>query len=278
VPLRLLTLALCATAVLCIAAPASAHHSISASAALTLEPPRAGCKLVELRTKSRCDGSQVVRVDWSWGPCAEPDRGGATVHFWTPRPGGGKPVELEAREPEGMSGALRVRFDAGVRVFATVTAVCDSDGDGDTIPPHTATAESPATPEAYIPPRLTRVQALTNSFCGLNVPNRWLTTVLQARQPSGVDFSLTFDDSSLLGVRRFSRAGRAKTILYARGAGLKFHARARSSVPGPTAPIPTGAGMRWVPRKGGTLKVWAVIGGYKTNVLAFRVVPPRCRF
>src|SRR4051812_49220986 len=100
-PLRLLTGALCATAALCMAAPASAHHSISASAALALEPPPAGCKLAENSTKTRCKGSQVVAVTWSWGPCADPDSGGATVHFWTPRSGGGSPIELEAREPEG---------------------------------------------------------------------------------------------------------------------------------------------------------------------------------
>jgi hypothetical protein len=162
-----------------------------------------------------------------------------------------------------------------VRVFATVTAFCDTNGDGDTVPPHTARADSPATAEAYIPPRLTKVEAVTNSFCGFDVPNRWLTTVLQARQTSGVDFHLTFDDSSLLGVRRFSKAGRAKTVLFWRGAGLHGHGAARSFVPGPTAPIPTEAGVRWAPRKRGTLRVWAKIGGYRTNALAFRVVPAR---
>jgi hypothetical protein len=92
-----------------------------------------------------------------------------------------------------------------------------------------------------------------------------------------VDFTLTFNDTSLLGARRFSKAGRRKTVLYARGAGLNFHAPARSSVPGPVGPISTGAGMRLTPRKRGRVRVWARIGGYKTNVLAFRVLPPhRC--
>ena len=38
-----------------------------------------------------------------------------------------------------------------------------------------------------------------------------------------------------------------------------------------------GALGTWVnPRRGGTLRIWATIGGHKTNTLRIRVLPKRC--
>jgi hypothetical protein len=260
------------------AGPAAAHHqgTASATASLSLDPPRPGCKMVERRTRTHCDGSRVVRVTWSVGCGARPF---VTVHHWSPRPGGGAPIKLESVElyDEQSSGVTATRFEAGVKVFATVEVDCFFEDPNGTIPEHSATATSAPTAEAYIPPRLNSVEAVSNSFCGLDVPIRWLDTVLQAGQTSNGDFHMTFDDSSLLGVGRFSRAARRRTVLFARGAGLRVKARARPWVPGATERIRTEAGIRWTPRKAGTLRVWAEIGGHRTNVLAFRVVKARCR-
>ena len=273
---------LCLTALVAVVAglltagPAAAHHSASATASLTLDPPRAGCKMAEDKTRTRCNGSRVVRVSWSV-ECGA--RAFVTVRYWSPRPGGGAPIALQDEEilDEASSGVTATRFEAGGRVFATVVLDCYYEGDGDTIPEHSAKATSAATTEAYIPPRLDSVEAISNSFCGFNVPNGWLDSVLQARETSNVDFHMTFLDRSLLGARRYSKAGRNRTVLFARGAGLRVRAPARPWLPGADGPQRTEAGIRWTPRKAGTLRVWAEVGGHRTNTLAFRVVRARCR-
>lgn len=259
------------------AAPAGAHHSgsTSANASLTMDPQSPNCKLVERTYRSKCKGSQVARVTWSVD-CINPDPI-VEVRFWTPRPGK-SPVILDTREADTHGGVTAVRFEAGTRVFATVKVYCDFPGDGDTIDDHRVTAESPPTAEGFIPPRLVRVESVTNSFCGINPTNRQLRFGLQARETSDWDFTLIFNEDSLLGRSRDSRAGRKATRLRARGAGVNYNDLAAPWVSGATGRIPTQAGMTMVPRKAGKMKVWAVIGGAKTNVLTLRVLPKRCRF
>jgi hypothetical protein len=277
-PAHRLTAVLAATlsvAALIAAAPAGAHHSASAAASLGLDPPQAGCKLSESSYRSKCRGSRVVRVTWSVG-CAYPDPI-VEVRFWTPRPGK-SPIVMETEEGSAASGVTVKRFEAGTKVFATVRVYCDFEGDGDTIDAHRITAESAPTAEAFIPPRLVLVESVTNSFCGIVPTNRQARYGLQAGETSGFDFTLIFNEDSLLGTDARSRAGLRRTLLHARGAGLNGKAPARPWLPGATGPVPTQAGVRLVPRRGGKLRVWAVIGGAKTNVLTLRVLPRRCRF
>jgi hypothetical protein len=185
---------------------------------------------------------------------------------------------METSEESVHSGVTAKRFEAGTRVFATVKVYCDFDGDGNTIEAHRVEAESPRTAEAFIPPRLVKVESVKNSFCGF-LPSRMQARYgLQARETSGWDFSLIFNDDSLLGVSRFSHAGRLRTRLRARGAGVNHNDIAAPWIPGASGRIPTAAGTILVPRRAGPLRVWAVIGGAKTNVLTLRVLPSRCRF
>lgn len=272
-PVRLLT----AAAVLCwallAAASASASHTASATASLAMDPASPNCKLVENTYRSRCRGSRVVRVTWSVS-CSYPD---PIVHvqFWNPRPGK-RPVEMMMEEYSGESSGVTVRrIGAGTRVFATVRVFCDDPGDGDTVDAHRVEVDSPPTSEAFIPPRLVGVSNVKNSFCGFIPTLRQQRYGLQARQTSGWDFSLIFDDDSLLGVRRSSDAGRRRTILHARGTGINWHAVAAPWIPTATQRHPTAAGMILVPRKPGSLRIWAVIGGEKTNVLTLSVEPRR---
>ena len=272
-PLRLLTAAAVLCCVLVAAAPASAGHSASATASLAMDPAAPNCRLVERTYRSRCRGSRVVRVTWSVS-CGYPD---PVVHvqFWNPRPGK-RPVEMMMEEYSGESSGVTVRrIGAGTRVFATVRVFCDDPGDGDTIEAHRVEAESPPTSEAFIPPRLTRVTSVRNSFCGFIPSLRQQRYGLQARQTSGWDFSLIFDDDSLLGMSRSTRAGRVKTRLRSKGAGTNRNDIAAPWIPGASGRIPTAAGTILVPRRPGPLKVWAVIGGAKTNVLTLRVLPRR---
>jgi hypothetical protein len=238
-----------------------------------MDPANPSCKLVESTYRSRCRGSRVVRVTWSVS-CGYPDPI-VNVRFWNPRPGK-RPVEMMTEEYSGESSGVTVkRIGAGTRVFATVRVFCDDPGDGDTIEAHRVEAESAPSSEAFIPPRLTRVTSVRNSFCGFLPSLTQQRYGLQARQTSGWDFSLIFDDDSLLGVSRSTHAGRAKTRLRSKGAGTNRDDIAAPWVPGATGRIPTAAGTILVPRRPGPLKVWAVIGGAKTNVLTLRVLPRR---
>jgi hypothetical protein len=272
-PLRLTAAAVSLCCLLAAAAPAAAHHAASATASLVMDPASTSCKLVERSYKSKCRGSRMVRVTWSVS-CGYPDPI-VNVRFWNPRPGK-SPVEMVTEEYSGeLSGVTVKRIGAGTRVFATVKVFCDNPGDGDTVEAHRAEAESAPTETAFIPPRLVRVTSVKNSFCGFIPSLTQQRYGLQARQTSGWDFTLLFDDDSLLGGNRHTRASRVKTRLRSKGAGINYNDIAAPWVPGPTGRIPTAAGTTLVPRRAGSLKVWAVIGGAKTNVLTLRVVPPR---
>jgi hypothetical protein len=238
-----------------------------------MDPASPSCKLVETSYRSKCRGSRVVRVTWS-ATCAYPDPV-INVNFWNPRPGK-SPVAMMSEEYSGeLSGVTVKRIGAGTRVFATVHVFCDHPGDGDTIDAHRAEADSPPTETAFIPPRLVSVYSVRNSMCGFMATERQLRYALQARQTSGWSFDLRFDDDSLLGVSRYKHAGRLKTRLRSKGAGINYNDIAAPWVPGATGRIPTAAGTILVPRRAGPLKVWAVIGGAKTNVLTLRVLPRR---
>jgi hypothetical protein len=198
-----------------------------------------------------------------------------TIHYWSPRPDGTGSLALRQVRPSSdkSSGVSVVRFRAGVRVFATVEVDCFVAGDGQTTQDHTASAVSKPTQTVFIAPRLVSVEAVRNSFCGVNVPIRLTDSLLQARRRSAADYHTVFNGPSLVGAPKLSSAGRARTILRARGAGLRIRRRARAYVPGATGRIHTEAGIVWRPRKRGWLRVWAVIGGFRTNALAFRVLP-----
>ena len=257
------------------AASASANHTASATASLAMDPASPSCKLVEDTYRSRCRGSRVVRVTWSVS-CSYPD---PIVHvqFWNLRPGE-RPVEMMMEEYSGESSGVTVkRIGAGTRAFATVRVFCDDPGDGDTVEAHRVEAESTPTETAFIPPRLVRVTSVRNSFGGFIPSLTQQRYGLQARQTSGWDFTLLFDDDSLLGGSRNTHASRVKTRLRSKGAGTNRNDIAAPWIPGATGRIPTSARTILVRRRPGALKVWAVIGGAKTNVLTLRVVPRRGR-
>lgn len=268
-----MTLAASALVVLAGATPASAHHSASATASLAMDPPSPRCKLVERSHRSKCRGSRLVRVTWSVACSAEYPL--VEVKLWTPRPGK-SPVVFDSREEGTHSGVTTFHVEAGTRVFATVEVLCDFEGDGETIDYHRVRAESAPTVAAFNPPRLVLVENVGNSFCGVVPTIRQLSRTLQARETSSWDLDLIFNADSLLAVKRRSAAWFRRIRIHARGAGLRGSARARPWVPGAIGPITTQAGVRLVPRRGGRLKIWAVIGGEKTNVLSLKVFPKRC--
>jgi hypothetical protein len=258
--------ALLSLAALCTVPTALAGQTTFATATLSMDAPNPKCIQYERRTTSRCSGSRLVRVAWSVACHGTP---AVTIRYWSPRPDGTGQIALKNDSPSnnGSSGVSVVRFRAGVRVFATVEVDCFG--------AENQTAVSNPTRTVFIEPRLRSVEAVRNSFCGVDVPARLTDRVLQARRRSSADYHTVYNGPSLVGAPKLSRAGRARTILRARGAGLRIRRRARAYVPGATGRIHTEAGIVWRPRRAGWLRVWAVIGGHRTNALAFKVLRGR---
>jgi hypothetical protein len=276
-PLRLLTACgVAAAVVLCAAVPASAHHqaTVSASAtSLTLDPPKCGPS--ELRHVSRCDGVRRARVTWS-GTCGT-SQPYVSVDFFATRAGGGNPIRL-ATEQEDLqtSGVTTTLLEPGAHVYATVTMDClwdDPEGTGPDA--HTVTVTSAPTGRMTVRPWLREVNDIKNNFCNFNPGSR---TLLQAGQRGAIlDFSTDFIDRSLLGVSRRKPAGVRQVWVNAKGAGIRKRRHPEMSLLmefGRREPV-SGA-LRVNPRRAGWLKLWAEVGGVRTNSLAIRVVPNRC--
>jgi hypothetical protein len=270
----LLLAALTFLAACLLAPPAGAHHSATASARLTLEPLGPRCKQAENAPRSKCDGSRVARVDWS-ATCGA-DSAIIEVDYMAARPGGKRPLGLATVELDSaLAGVTRKRIGAGTRVLASVTVHCDSEGDGDTIESHRVTA-SATTATAVIAPRLVKVEAVTNSFCGFRPTNRQTKFSAQAGETMAVDYTLEFNEQSLLGADSRKPAGLRQQRLFARGGGVRYRERPRNFVPGPVGLLRVSAGARFPVRRKGKLRFSAVIAGMRTNSLAFPVFGRRC--
>lgn len=160
-------------------------------------------------------------------------------------------------------------------MLARVIVYCDTEGDGDTIEAHRVTAS--ATTEAQlIAPRLVKVEAVTNSFCGFIPNRRQQRFAAQAGQGVAVDYSLEFNEQSLLGADSRKPAGLRQQSLVARGGGVRFRERPLTRLPVGGALQPVQAGARFGVRRKGRLRFWAVLGGIRTNTLSFPVLGRRC--
>ena len=212
-----------------LAPSAGAHHAATASATLTLEPLDPRCRQSENAPRSGCNGSRVARIDWSVTCGAESAI--IVVDYLAARPGGRRPVGLATVEVDtpGLSGVTRKRIGAGTRVLGQVTVYCDTEGDGNTIQAHRVKATATTAP-ALIDPRLVKVEAVTNGFCGFTPTNRQLKFAAQAGETVGLDYTLEFNEQSMLGADSRKRAGLRRQLLFVRGGGSPTAgARSRSS-------------------------------------------------
>ena len=258
-----------------LAPSAGAHHAATASASLTLEPLDPSCRRTENAPRSRCNGSRVARIDWSATCGAESAI--VEVDYLLARPGGRRPVGIGNVEVDtpALNGVTRKRIGAGTRVLGLVTVYCDTAGDGDTIGAHRVKA-SAITATALIAPRLVKVEAVTNGFCGFIPTNRQLKFSAQAGETLGVDYKLLFNEQSLLGTDRRKRPGLRRQRLFVRGAGVSYRERPLTFIPGAGGRIKVAAGARVAVRRKGRLRFSALIGGVRTNSLAFPVFGRRC--
>jgi hypothetical protein len=258
------------------AAPVSAHHQATVSAtatSLTLDPSK--CAFSERRTRSRCDGTRRARVTWSVS-CGT-NKPYVTVDFLARRAGGGKPILLASETADlQTTGVTSTLLEPGARVYATVTVDCvwdDPEGTGPEA--HSVAVTSAPTAEVVVPPWLVSVDDVYNNFC--NFTPRSGRVVLQAGQSSILDFGIDFNDRSLLGVNRRRPAGVRKMWVNARGAGIRKRRHPELYLLGPFGQRdPVAAALRLNPRRAGSMRVWAEVGGVRTNALSVPVVRSRC--
>jgi hypothetical protein len=96
-----------------------------------------------------------------------------------------------------------------------------------------------------------------------------VTVTWQAGQYAQIEYFLRYSASSL--TRRGVPELR-QLKFFARGAGVRKKASADRGMLNQLGALGT-----WVnPRRAGTLRIWATIGGHRTNTLRIRVLPKRC--
>lgn len=159
----------------------------------------------------------------------------------------------------------------GVRFFGEVSVTCSAtvvNEEGYEVE-HTAKASSGPTAQFYLPPQLVSYRTARAGFCGVNVPNSKVNKWLQAGQYAQIAYILRYSASSL--TRRGVPELR-QLKFFARGAGVRKKASADRGMLNQLGALGT-----WVnPRRAGTLRIWATIGGHRTNTLSIRVLPKRC--
>lgn len=264
--------ALCAVVALAAVAPAAQADHIAPSITATLGLGKA---VRDCSASGLCARARRATVSWnaSCGPAAPAD---ATVTIdvgiYGVRPDGKRfPYDGEALEEEPpLNGSMGMTAGPGLRFFGEVTVTCSTtitNAEGDPVE-HTGKATA-TTGQFYLPPQLLGFRTTRSGFCGVNVPNSKVDKWLQAGQYADLEYFLRYSRGSLI---RPGRPELRQIRLFARGAGVRKKASPDRSMLNQLGAIGT-----WVnPRRGGTLRIWATIGGKKTNTLRVRVLPKRC--
>ena len=269
---RRLSVALVVAAAMAIGAPAAQADHIAPTITANLELGKA---VRDCSASGLCARARRATVSWnaSCGPAAPADaRVSIDVGIYGVAPTGKRfGYDGEALEDEPpLVGSMHMTAGPGLRFFGEVTVTCSAvvtNAEGDPIE-HTGKATATTT-EFYLPPQLMSFRTLRSGFCGVNVPRSKLDQWLQARQYAELEYFLRYSASSLI---RRSVPEMRQIKLFASGAGVRKKAAPDRGMLGEFGAIGT-----WVnPRRGGTLRIWATIGGKKTNTLRVRVLPKRC--
>jgi hypothetical protein len=253
-------------------APAAQADHIAPTITATLELGKA---VRDCSASGLCARAHRATVSWnaSCGPAAPAD---ATVTidvgiFGVTPDGKRFGYDGEALEEEPpLNGSMGMTAGPGLRFFGEVTVTCSTtitNAEGDPVE-HTGKATA-TTGQFYLPPQLVGFRTTRSGFCGVNVPNSKVDKWLQAGQYADLEYFLRYSKGSL--IRRGTPEVR-QLRLFARGAGVRKKASPDRSMLNQLGAIGT-----WVnPRRGGTLRIWATVGGRKTNTLRVRVLPKRC--
>ena len=266
--------ALAAATLACLAAAAPAaqadHVQPTVGATLTLGSRVKDC------SGGVCGGSRRATIGWSasCGPgLGQEALEGIEVAILGVKPNGRRfsfdgaafdSEEVGLTDTRSMVAAPGLRFVGQVKVTCSVEAV---NAEGDLVEHRgSATAD---TAELYLPPRLAGFQINQGTTCGVNLTVRQSKRLLQAGQYFELSWYMRYSGASLF---KSGVPSRRQVKLFARGAGLNVKSPPDTGILREFGEI--GAALR--PRRAGTLKIWATIGGKKTNTLRIKVLPKRC--
>jgi hypothetical protein len=270
--MKRLIVALCALLVFAAAAPAARADHVAPSVSATIE---LGKTVKECTLSGLCSHPRRATVSWnaSCGPAAPADAlREVDVGIYGVRPDGTRfAYDGEAIEEDPpLSGSMGLTAGPGLRFFGEVSVTCSSvvtDAEGNEVD-HRAKATA-TTAQFYRPPELMAARTTRAGFCGVKVPNSKVDKWLQAGQYAELAYYLRYSGAALM--KRGVPALR-QVKLFARGAGIRLR---RSPDRGMLREL--GEVGTWLtPRRAGTLRIWAIINGHKTNTLRVRVLPKRC--
>jgi hypothetical protein len=272
--MKRLLLAGCAlAAALGVAAPAAQATHVQPTVTATLE---LGEKVRDCDSRDVCGGSRRATISWdaSCGPgLGQEALSEIEVGILGVRPNGrrfGYDGETFDSLEVGLADSRSVTAGPGLRFLGEVKVTCSAEvvnSEGH-LEEHRVSATA-TTGELYLPPRLAGYTIGRGSWCGVNLTGDQSSRILQAGQYFDVLWFMRYSGASLF---RPGIAPRRQVKLFARGAGLNFKRFADPAILRNYGEI--GTFIR--PRRGGTLRIWATIGGKKTNTLRVRVLPKRC--
>ena len=256
-----------------IAAPAAQadHVQPTVTASLVL-----GGKVKDCDSRQVCGGSRRATI--SWDASCGPGRGREAlqevdVGIYGVKPNGRRfPYDGQAYDNEEVDLVDSVSMVAGpgLRFIGVVEVVCSVEfvNADEHLETHTARATA-TTSDLFLPPRLSAFRIGRGSWCGVNLTGNQSARLLQAGQYFDLMWFMRYSGASLF---KPGVAPRRQLKLFGRGAGISFKRFADPAILRNYGEIGT-----WVrPRRGGTLRIWATIGGKKTNALAIKVLPKRC--
>jgi hypothetical protein len=262
-----------ATAALGLAAapPAQADHlAPTAAAALEL-----GAKVKDCDSRQVCGGSRRATVRWivSCGPGTGQEAiEELEVSILGVTPAGRRfGYDGEAFDSSaGLTGSLALTAGPGLTFLGEVVVRCFTEtvnAEGDLVE-HRGSARA-TTAELYLPPRLGGFVIPRGTWCGVNLTPNQSSRLLQAGQYFDLLWALRYSGASLI---RRGVPGLRQIKLFGRGAGLRFKRTPHRAILRNYDAF--GTFVR--PRRAGTLRIWATVGGQKTNTLRIRVLPDRC--
>ncbi len=262
---------LLALAVLATAAPVAQADHVAPSITATLTLGRA---VKDCNAEGVCARGRRATVTWnaSCGPAAPADALREIYPtIYGVRPDGRRfAYDGEALEEPTPAGSMGMTAGPGLRFFAEVSVTCSAtvvNEEGYEVE-HRASATSAPTQQFFLPPQLISARTTRSGFCGVTPPVSRMDRLFQAGQYAEVAYVLGYSGASLM---KPGIPGLRQIKLFARGD------RRLKSAPDRGMLRELGAIGRWVnPRRAGTMRLWATIGGHRTNTLRMRILPKRC--
>ena len=214
-------------------------------------------------------GGYVARLSWS-ASCGPEPGASAEIALNTSvvKRNGKLGIGYTTSNPDALSGEERVDIRPGLKLRPAADVTCvatTSDGNSETT--HSARAQAVGA-DVFVRPFLDGYAIRRGTICGVRVPSRKIGTTFQARQSATVTWGLRFTGTSLLrpgnlGAQLRQISLRASGAARLRGSPVRHLLRENDYA-------------QFVrPRRGGRVKLWAVIGGVATNTVTARALPRR---